>query len=67
MGWFDTQLRERSAREKKSVAHAYWSLASVIDGSSGKTFTEEYDGDGRNALIKICNYYHIEEDLIKEE
>lgn len=67
MGWFDTQLRERSAREKKSVAHAYWSLASVIDGRSDKTFTEEYGGESRNALIKICNYYHIEENEIKEE
>ncbi len=67
MGWFDTQLRERRARERKSVAHAYWSLASVIDGRSDKTFTEEYRGDGKNALIKICNYYHIENDLIKEE
>lgn len=67
MGWFDTQLRERRAREQKSVAHAYWSLASVIDGRSDKTFTEEYGGNSRNALIKICNYYHIEDDLIKEE
>ncbi len=67
MGWFDIQLRERRARERKSVAHAYWSLASVIDGRSDKTFTEEYRGDGKNALIKICNYYHIENDLIKEE
>lgn len=67
MGWFDTQLRERSAREQKSVAHAYWSLASVIDGRSDKTFTEEYGGNSRNALIKICNYYHIENNLIKEE
>ncbi len=66
MGWFDTQLRQRSATEKKSVAHAYWSLASVIDGRPDKTFTEEYGGDSRNALIKICNYYHIEEDLVKE-
>lgn len=67
MGWFDTQLRERKTREKKSVAHAYWSLASVIDGRSDKTFTEEYGGNSRNALIKICNYYHIEDGLIKEE
>lgn len=66
MGWFDTQLRQRSATEKKSVAHAYWSLASVIDGRPDKTFTEEYGGDSTNALIKICNYYHIEEDLVKE-
>lgn len=67
MGWFDTQLRERRAREQKSVAHAYWSLASVIDGGSDKTFTEEYGGNSRNALIKICNYYHIENNRIKEE
>lgn len=67
MGWFDTQLRERSEEEKKSVAHAYWSLASVIDGGHDKSFSKEYDGDGRNALIKICNYYHIEDDLIKGE
>jgi len=67
MGWFDTQLRERRARERKSVAHAYWSLASVIDGRSDKTFTEQYRGDSQDALIKICNYYHIENDLIKEE
>lgn len=67
MGWFDTQLRERSAREKKSVAHAYWSLASVIDGGSDKTFAEEYGGNSQNALIKICNYYHIGEELVKQE
>lgn len=67
MGWFDTQIRERSSREKKIVARAYWSLASVIDGGSDKTFTEEYGGACGNALKKICNYYHIEHDQIKEE
>jgi len=67
MGWFDTQVRERSAREKKIVARAYWSLASVIDGRSDKTFTQEYGGECGNALKKICNYYHIEHDQIKEE
>ena len=67
MGWFDRQIRDRRQQERVELAHAYWSLASVINKRSDKTFSEEYDTDEKNALIKICDYYHIECNFLKEE
>lgn len=67
MGWFDTQIKERRQQEQDKLAHAYWSLAAVIDKKTDKTFTEEYSDPGKNALMKICNFYHIESDFIKDD
>lgn len=67
MGWFDAQIKERKQKEQERLAYAYWALAAVIDPKKDKSFTEEYCDPDKSALIKICNFYHMESDFLKDE
>ncbi|MDD3279708.1 MAG: ATP-binding cassette domain-containing protein [Lachnospiraceae bacterium] len=59
MGWFDSQIKERVKAEDSILRRAYWSLASVINKKTDKTYSAQY-GEENDALFQICNYYKVE-------
>lgn len=67
MGWFDKQIKERKQREQEELACAYWSLATIVNRKTDKTFFSEYKMIDKSRLEVICDYYHVDYVFSDEE
>lgn len=61
MGWFDIQIRERRASDRRSMQKSYQKLASVVDGHFENQKTE---GNCASALLEIGRYLNVESSRI---
>lgn len=57
MGWFDMQIRERRASDRRYMQKSYEKLASVVDGHFQD---RKEDQNCASALLEIGSYYKVE-------
>lgn len=67
MGWFDSQVKERLQYDAGEMKKSYAKLAEVV----GRKEKIDYghlaeEGQGKDALTKICKYYRIDKTEIPE-
>ena len=59
MGWFDEQIRQRTAADEAGFSQAFAEMSGVIMGQAAAAQAMTPEKKARNAIDEILKYYHV--------
>lgn len=68
MGWFDSQIKERLQYDAGEMKKSYVKLANIVGKKEKTDYGQlENEDQSKDALSKICKYYHVEKTDVPEK